>query len=45
LNDATILLNELKQQFIVRGGGKKDSVQGSIEGNIKDIERIVMGGE
>ncbi|MGM9913463.1 alanyl-tRNA editing protein [Floccifex sp.] len=40
-NDATIYLKKLKEQFIVKGGGKKDAIQGSIQASKEQILEVL----
>lgn len=39
--DARLLLEKLKEHFEVKGGGKKDMVQGQIQGSKEDIEELL----
>ena len=39
--DARFLLEKLKENFEVKGGGKKDMVQGQIQGSKEDIEELL----
>ena len=39
--DARLLLENLKEHFEVKGGGKKDMVQGQIQGSKEDIEELL----
>lgn len=40
--DATIQLKLLKEHFNVRGGGKKDNIQGTIEASEEEIKKILQ---
>lgn len=39
--DARLLLEKLKEHFEVKGGGKKDMVQGQIQGSKEDVEELL----
>lgn len=39
--DARLLLENLKEHFEVKGGGKKDMVQGQIQGSKEDVEELL----
>lgn len=39
--DARLLLENLKEHFEVKGGGKKDMVQGQIQGRKEDVEELL----
>lgn len=39
--DAYFLLEKLKECFVVKGGGKKDMIQGQIQGSKEDIEELL----
>ena len=39
--DAYFLLEKLKERFEVKGGGKKDMIQGQIQGSKEDIEELL----
>lgn len=40
-DDSTLILKELKNSFNIRGGGKKDLIQGQIDGNKEDIIKVL----